>query len=425
MKKIVITIMVLIVLGFLGYFIYVNYINKVPKIIPEEEKALVEEYYMYGNHFNIKGSLVLSDKSYQDIKLVLYNGEDKAFDVKVENEDNKIRFYTSEEINEGLYLDDISRDTYYLFLKLTYKNEEDKEKPIEKYYVLDNKTEYKESTYYTLSKYNNKILMNSNNEYKTLMFDIIENKDSEIYDITIDPGHGGMDGGGTANDYKETDFTMDISKKIKENLEEKNIKVKLTHDEDDLTKNDVMDEYNKHGRAVIPNEVKSKYTFSIHINKNTSSKVRGIEIYTADGINYDFAKALADSITKNTELDYSSNKLYKKFNGVYTHNFTASEVSSALDGYKEKNYKSYNVTEKSNYLYMIRETGGYLTGAYVDDSNPDKVGVNLYYNTNIANESYLLELGYISNKNDLDILINGKDKIAKAVADAIIKELGL
>lgn len=425
MKKIVITIMVLIVLGFLGYFIYVNYINKVPKIIPEEEKALVEEYYMYGNHFNINGSLVLSDKSYQDIKLVLYNGEDKAFDVKVENEDNKIRFYTSEEINEGLYLDDISRDTYYLFLKLTYKNEEDKEKPIEKYYVLDNKTEYKESTYYTLSKYNNKILMNSNNEYKTLMFDIIENKDSEIYDITIDPGHGGMDGGGTANDYKETDFTMDISKKIKENLEEKNIKVKLTHDEDDLTKNDVMDEYNKHGRAVIPNEVKSKYTFSIHINKNTSSKVRGIEIYTADGINYDFAKALADSITKNTELDYSSNKLYKKFNGVYTHNFTASEVSSALDGYKEKNYKSYNVTEKSNYLYMIRETGGYLTGAYVDDSNPDKVGVNLYYNTNIANESYLLELGYISNKNDLDILINGKDKIAKAVADAIIKELGL
>lgn len=425
MKKIITILAILIVGGFLGYFIYINYINKVPKITPEEDKVSVKEYYMYGNHFNIKGSLELLDKSYEDIKLTLYNGEEKEFDIEVENDDNKIDFYTSKEINEGIYLDDIPRGTYYLFLKLTYKSEESKEEPIIKYYILDNKTEYKESTYYTLSKYNNKISINSNNDYKTMMFDIVENKDKEIYDITIDPGHGGMDGGGTANDYKETDFTMTISKKIKENLEKKDIKVKLTHDEGDLTKNDVMDEYNKHGRAVIPNEVKSKYTFSIHINKNTSSKVSGIEIYTAKGINYDFAKSLADSITTNTKLGYSSNKLYKEFNGVYTHNFTTNEIASSLEGYKEKNYKPYNVTENSNYLYMIRETGGYLTGAYVDDSNPDKVGVNPYYNTNIANESYLLELGYISNQNDLDILINSKDKLAEAISDAIIKELNI
>ena len=253
----------------------------------------------------------------------------------------------------------------------------------------------------------------------------IENKDKDIYDITIDPGHGGMDGGGASGDYKETDFTMDISKKIKENLEKKNIKVKLTHDEGDLTKNEVMDEYNKHGRAVIPNEVKSKYTFSIHINRSTSSKVRGIEIYTAKGINYDLAKSFADNITSYTDLEYSSNKLYKEFNGIYTHNFTAKEIESSLEGYDEKGYKPYNVTEKSNYLYMIRETGGYLTGAYVDDSNPDKVGVNPYYKNNIANESYLLELGYLSNQSDLDILIKSQDKLANAISDAIIKELGL
>ena len=255
--------------------------------------------------------------------------------------------------------------------------------------------------------------------------EIIENKDKDIYDITIDPGHGGMDGGGASGDYKETDFTMDISKKIKENLEKKNIKVKLTHDEGDLTKNEVMDEYNKHGRAVIPNEVKSKYTFSIHINRSTSSKVRGIEIYTAKGINYDLAKSFADNITSYTDLEYSSNKLYKEFNGIYTHNFTAKEIESSLEGYDEKGYKPYNVTEKSNYLYMIRETGGYLTGAYVDDSNPDKVGVNPYYKNNIANESYLLELGYLSNQSDLDILIKSQDKLANAISDAIIKELGL
>lgn len=423
MKKIIITIIVLLVLGFLGYYIYINYLDKEPKIIPEEEKVSVEEYYMYGNHFNVKGSLELKDKNYLDIKLTLYNGTDKEFDIITETEDNKLNFYTSEEINEGLYIDDISRDTYYLFLKLTYKDEEDEEKQIAKYYVLDNQTEYKESTYYTLSTYNNKILINSNNDYNTMMFDIIENNDKEIYDITIDPGHGGMDGGGSTNEYKESDLTMEISKKIKENLEEQNIKVKLTHDENDLSSSEVMDEYNKHGRAVIPNEVKSKYTFSIHINKNTSSKVKGVEIYTAEGINYDLAKTIADNITSYTDLDYSTNKLYKKYNGVYTHNFTKSEVESSLEGYDKKGYTPYNVTEKSNYLYMIRETGGYLTGAYIDDSNPDKVGVNPYYNSNIVNESYLLELGYLSNQSDLSVILESTDNIAKAISDAIIKEI--
>ena len=234
-----------------------------------------------------------------------------------------------------------------------------------------------------------------------------------------------MDGGGSSGDYKETDFTMDISKKIKSNLEEAGLKVKLTHEEDELTKNDILDEYNEHGRAVIPNEVKSKYTFSIHINKNTSSQVRGIEVYTADNINYDLAKSLAENITTETELDYSSNKLYKVYNGVYTHNFTEQEISSSLKGYEEKNRVPYNVTTNSNYLYMIRETGGYMTGAYVDDSNPDSVGVNPYYNSNIGNESYLLEIGYISNSKDLEILLKSKEKVADAISEAIKAELGL
>ena len=64
-----------------------------------------------------------------------------------------------------------------------------------------------------------------------------------------------------------------------------------------------------------------------------------------------------------------------------------------------------------------------MTGAYVDDSNPDKVGVNPYYDSNIGNESYLLELGYISNKENVNVLLEEQDAIAKAVADAIIKEI--
>ncbi|MGM9881424.1 MAG: N-acetylmuramoyl-L-alanine amidase [Bacilli bacterium] len=427
MKKIIITFILLLIITLLGYFTYVNYIkDKISKIKPEDEVVDITEYYIYGNHLNIKGNIKLSNKNYQSIVLNMHGIEDKDIELKIEEESSKINFYVSETLNEGIYLDDLPRGIYYLFLKITYENSENPEKELVKYYTLKNNTDYKETSYYTLSKYNNKIIINSDNEYNTMALNIKENKDSkEIADITLDPGHGGMDGGGTANNYKETDFTLDICEKIKDNLEKSGLKVKLTHKKEDLSSGEVLDEYNTNGRAVIPNEVMSKYTFSIHINTNNSSSVNGLEIYTASDINYDLAKSLADSITSYTGINYSTNKLYKMYDGVYTHNFTESEVTSALEKYKQKNYKPYNVTTKSNFLYMIRETGGFMTGAYIDDSNPEKVGVNPYYNSNIGNESYLLEIAYLSNKNDLNILIDKQDKFAEAIADSIKKELGI
>ena len=419
MKKLIGILFLFVILGFGGYYVYVNYID-VFKIVPEEEQVSISEYYIYGDHMNIKGTLEIDDMTYSDISLTLFDGEEKEIDIVSSNDGTKIEFYFSEYINDGFYLDSLERGKYNVFLKLTYDNIENEEEPIYKYYVLKNDTDYKDTTYYTMSKYNNKIVINSNNEYNTMSFNVVQNSDDNIYDITIDPGHGGMDGGGTSGDNKESDFTMAISKKIYENLNVNGFKVKLTHDVDELTKNELLDEYNEHGRAVIPNEVKSKYTFSIHINKNTAKSVRGIEIYTPVNINYDFAKDIIDNLTEYTELDYSTNRMYKIFNGIYSRNFTESDVSSSLKGYEDKGYKPYNVTTNSNYFYMIRETGGYMTGAYIDDSNPDKVGVNPYYNSNIGNESYLLELGYLSNNSDLAIIGDSIDDIANAISDAII-----
>lgn len=427
MKKIIITLISLLVITLLGYFIYVNYIKEeVPKIKPENELADITEYYIYGNHLNIKGNITLPDKNYRSIVLTMHSIEDKDIEIKTEEDGSKINFYLSENLNEGLYLDDIPRGVHYLFLKAIYENSEDPEKGIIKYYTLKNNTDYNETNYYTLSKYDNKIEINSNNDYNTMTLNVKENKDfKEIADITLDPGHGGMDGGGSANGYKETDFTLDICEKIKDKLEEAGLKVKLTYERGNLSSNEILDEYNTHGRAVIPNEVMSKYTFSIHINKNTSSSVSGLEIYTASGINYDLAKLLADNITSYTGIDYSTNKLYKMYNGIYTHNFTENEVASSLESYKKKEYNPYNVSTNSNYLYMIRETGGFMTGAYVDDSNPEEVGVNPYYNSNVGNESYLLELAYLSNSDNLNILIEKEDMFVEAIVDSIKQELVL
>ena len=292
MKKIIKTIFFLVLIGFIGYFIYINYINVIPKKDIEKEYGNITEYFVYGNHFNIKGELSIKDKTYKEVGLVLYNGKDKSIKLDSEVIDNKIVFNTSEYINEGIYLDDIDNGAYYLFLRLSYNDSDDKKDTTYKYYALKNKTKYDDITYYSLSKYNNKILINFDNEYNTLSFNIKDNKDDNIYDITIDPGHGGMDAGAINDKYKESEIAMSIAKKVKSNLEKENIRVKLTHDIDDLSKDKVMEEYNKGGRAVIPNEVKSKYTFSIHINKNQSSKVKGIEVYTPNDVNYNFVKKM-------------------------------------------------------------------------------------------------------------------------------------
>ena len=425
MKKLIGIIILLIVLGFGGYFIYVNYIMD-KGIVPEVEIGSISEYYIYGDHLNIKGNLVIEDMSYKGVCLNLYNGEvDKDVEIISSNDGTKIDFYFSEYINDGFYLDSLERGNYNWFLKLVYENNEDPEEPIVKYYILRNDTEYNETVYYTMSKYNNKIVINSDNEYATMQFDVKENKDSNIYDITIDPGHGGMDSGGSISGYEESNFTMAISKKIKSNLEENGFTIKLTHDEGELTRNDLLDEYNPGGRAIIPNEVKSKYTFSIHINKNTAKSVHGIEVYTPDNINYDFANNMANNLVESTDLDYSTNRLYKVFNGVYTRNFSEYDVTSSLQGYEDKGYNPYNVSTNSNYYYMIRETGGYMTGAYIDNSNPEKVGVNPYYNSNIANETYLLELGYLSNNSDLNVIKNNIDQIAKVISDTIIAKFSV
>lgn len=427
MKKIFLTLLGVLVLSLLGYFIYINYFaNQEPKIKTEEELVSVSEYYIYGNHMNIKGSLTIEDRNYESISLILYNNKEKNIEINASNDGSVINFNISELINDGLYLDDLERGTLYLFLKITYPNENPEEEPIAKYYALKNETDYEETEYYTLSKYNNIIKINSDNDYSTMALNITENKSkNEIADITLDPGHGGMDGGGSANGYKETDFTIDIATKVKTKLEALGLKVKLTHKEGDLSSNEVLDEYNTHGRAVVSNEVKSKYTFSIHINKNVSSRVHGLEIYTADNINYDLAQSLAQNLTLYTGLDYSVNKTNKIYDGVYTRNFTESDISSSLKGYEEKGYKPYNVTTNSNYFYMIRETGGFMTGAYIDDSNPERVGVNPYYNSNVGNETYLMELGYLSNTNDLEKLLTNEDKYVDAIVDAIKDELSL
>ena len=395
----------------------------IKKLDIEEESAIIDNYYIYGQYLSLEGSLDDIDISYDKIDLVLYNGKFKKYKIVVTKESDTIKFSLDKKINRGIYLDNINKGKYCLFIRIGYlnKDESSDEKKVYdyKYYKLDNKSKYDETVYYTVSQYDKKIVINSNNSYSTLMFNVSNNNDKDIYDIVIDPGHGGVDSGTSNGNYNESDIVMDISKRIAKGLENNGFRVKLTRGINSLDSDEYFEEYNAGGRAVISHEVYAKYVFSIHVNSSDSSKVKGVELYTASGINYEFAKLLINDIVDSDLISVSSKSLYKIDDGIYTHNFSEEEIDNALIGYDNKGYKRYNITSDSNYLYIIRETGGIMTGTYVDDSNPNTVGVNPYYDSNIGAEAYLLELGYLTNDSDLKVLIKNSNKYADTIVYSI------
>ena len=78
MKKLLKKLFLLIFVTAIGYFVYVNYLkDTVAFKVIEEEKAIVNKYYIYGNHLNIEGTLEITDTNYEDIYLTLYSTEDK------------------------------------------------------------------------------------------------------------------------------------------------------------------------------------------------------------------------------------------------------------------------------------------------------------------------------------------------------------
>lgn len=423
MRKIFILIILILIGGgiFLGCKQFI-FKKGIPTLNTEEEYVEISSYHIYGTHLNMTGKVKLANSNFDEIYLTLYNGDFKDYEINYEDDGNFLTFNLSDEVNNGIYLENIDRGQYYMFLKVIYSSDNEDNSKEEKYYILSNKTKYDDTNYYTFDKINNKIVINSTNDYSTMMLNVTEKKDNKkIADIILDPGHGGMDGGAEAFGYSERDFTYSLAKLVQEKLDKEGYLVELTRDE--LSMDKVMEEYNDEGRSVISSELNAKYLLSLHFNSNSVSSVNGLEIYSPANINYDFAKSLAKNIVDDTGINYSKKKTFRLFEGVYCHNFTETEIENALEGYKEKNYKPYNITTNSNYYYMIRETGGIITGAYVDDSNPDKVGVNPYYDSNKGAEAYVLELGYITNSSDLDKIKTKQEEIANAIVKSIKQSL--
>lgn len=401
----------------------------------EDEIIEVNNYYLYGTHFNLEGKIKgISTNNIKDIKFTLVDisENEKEYDAIYEIDGNELNLTTSKLINEGIYLEDIESGKYFLFLKIKYSNDEIK------YYSMRNNTNYQDLEYYTITK-------NRTNKKIDIGFDIFKSNDKDmfyikfnivkvklpqsVYDISIDPGHGGSDPGAISGQYKEAEIAMKHSAELKDKLEELGLKVILTRDgtEDtsETSKFGVYSVYDFEGRVNIVGRAKVKYNFSIHVNSFDTNTLSGTEIYAPSNASLKIAQSLADNIVSIAKTTYSTRNTDKVSDGVYVRTFTDTEIVESAETAQKKGFEPYNITTSTPYLYMIREVGGKTTGAYIDGRNKS-IGTNMYYNSNIGVESYLIELGYIINKTDLNNMLNNQaayiEAIAKSIQENICKE---
>lgn len=98
--------------------------------------------------------------------------------------------------------------------------------------------------------------------------------------VVIDPGHGGMDGGAAQGRTIEKDLVLDISLRLRDELQERQIPVVMTRTTDvgfGPTRSDLA------YRAFIANKCKASLFLSIHINAVDDASQRGFMVFYGAG----------------------------------------------------------------------------------------------------------------------------------------------
>ena len=421
--------------------------------------AKVSKFYVYGTHFNFEASVnnkELSEvlggfngkKGIKKVSLCLVdmeeclNNENAFAELKVEKsavkkrvkgkfkiKGKKLKFKLAEKINEGLFLEDIENGNYAFFINVLDKNGNGVFIP------LSNKTKEKNIEYYTITdlekKTNNKIEIFSDKEVKknrSINFMFLSCEDSklpdDVYDIVIDPGHGGDDVGAVRGHHYEKDLALEIATSVYEELLEKGYKVLITRDGTETNEDyTVYTSYEKNGRVTLACKSKAKYAISIHLNSgNPDSDIGGVQVYCSGYASTRMGRALAENIVNEADSYYSVIGAFSRAPGVYSHTFGNAEMTEMKGIAAQYGFKPYDVKFGDDYLYMIRELGGMITNAYTDGRHP-LYGVNKYIDSNQGIECCLCELAYMSSKSDFKHFLKHKKDYVRGVVKGITENI--
>ncbi|MBO4455045.1 MAG: N-acetylmuramoyl-L-alanine amidase [Bacteroidales bacterium] len=228
--------------------------------------------------------------------------------------------------------------------------------------------------------------------------------------VVIDPGHGGTDPGAVSKDGKqyEKTFTLDISKKLAAKIKEgcPGVSVVLTRDKDKtVALND---------RAAIANKVGADLFISIHINSATSTSPSGYSVHV-----------LGQSSNKNRDLFAYNMDVCKRENSVI---LLEDDYTTTYQGFDPSDPESFI------FLQLMQNSNLEQSLAFADcvanglKGGPISTGRGIWQDPFLvlwrtAMPAVLVELGFISNAKDLEVLKDDakRDKIAERLFQAFKK----
>ena len=271
--------LVLIIIGVV-YGIKLTIKRQVPDISKKEveqnvfsmiqtKTATITSFYTYGRAFNLKGEIKgVSKDNFESVKLLITDGieYEKEYELNYELNDSVLTFVSTNEINSGLIIDELTGEEYYILLRLKLNNSIDP-----RFYSFSNNSDLKNIDYYTVTKdgKNKKAEIGfvkrtvDDKDYNLLKVSLTETSlPEDVYDIAIDAGHGGTDDGEKINGVTEADVTLEYAKLLKSKLEEKGYKVFLTRDDDNTGYYNYTNMYRKNYYCL---QIKSKtYAFTTY-----------------------------------------------------------------------------------------------------------------------------------------------------------------
>ena len=221
-------------------------------------------------------------------------------------------------------------------------------------------------------------------------------KDSKFI-ITIDAGHGGIDPGAINLGKKEKNITLTAAKELKSMLEKKNFKVFLTRKDDTFI--------SLRNRRNIAKRNNSDLFISLHVDSLKKKTTRGTSIYT-------LSEKASDSIT--ARLAERENKV-DLIAGVNLQDVD-NEVASILLDLNRRETKNASSFFAESYVNIARKNGHRLL------KRPHRhAGFAVLKSTDIP--SVLIELGFLSNQNDVKLLAKKKTRLRLLVSLAEAIEL--
>ena len=370
----------------------------------KEEISNINEYYIYGNRLNIKGSLTAEMAPVKASIAFIGKKEMTVAPLKFEYKEGVLTYRLADKINDGYKLDDLPTGSYDTYIKIYASDGR------EYYYKTSNKSNHEETSYYTITSKEGKINKITFASGEDLKVECTPSED-DVYDIILDAGHGGTDSGAKVNGRWETQYTLPYTNKLKGYLEELGYKVALTR-----TSETKIPDYDKGGRVNKIHESNAKLSLSIHFNNVGGVNYHGFEFYCPYNSDLTFARSVSSSMNA-LGLRYSINKFNKVEEGIYIRTMDNDTLKEMQKDAVKKNYTTFPATNETNYYFMIREPGEYMTGAYRDGR--DGTGVNYYINSNRGTEGYIFEIGYIGNNEDMTFIEKNNENILKKLASLI------